>query len=69
MEELEREIQERVAALTPEQQSQVLEYVRNLRPPMTGEEWLRGIPRISEEFAAELRASLAESRRMDTRGW
>ncbi|MBD0319128.1 MAG: hypothetical protein ICV87_02270 [Gemmatimonadetes bacterium] len=68
MTELEKEIQERVAALTPAEQRGVLEYVRNFEP-MTGEEWLRGLPIISEEFAQELRDALEESRRVDPRGW
>jgi hypothetical protein len=68
MSEMEREIQERVAALAPSEQRTVLEYVRNLAP-MTGEEWLQGMPIISEEFAQELRDALAECRRVDPRGW
>jgi hypothetical protein len=65
---LEGEIQERVAALPPAKQRQVLEYIRSLGKGPSGEEWLRDIPRISEEFANDLRAALAESRRMDSRG-
>ena len=68
MAELEGEIHERVAALTPEKQRQVLEYIRSLGKGPTGEEWLRDIPRISDEFANDLRAALAESRRMDCDG-
>ncbi len=69
MAELEKEIHERVAALTPEKQRQVLEYVRSLGKGPTGAEWLEGLPIISEEFANELRAALAESRRVDPRDW
>ena len=72
MAELEGEIQERVAALTPDQQRQVLDYIRELVEgprPMSGAEWLEGLPIISEEFANELRAALAESRRVDPRDW
>ena len=71
--EVERELQDRVAVLTPAQRRQVLEYVRQLNGEgprgVTGEEWLRGIPRISEEFARELREALAECRRVDPNGW
>ena len=69
MSELEGDIQKRVAALTPEKQRQVLEYVRSLGKGPTGAEWLEGLPIISEEFANELRAALAESRRVDPRDW
>lgn len=65
---LEGEIHERVAALTPEKQRQVLDYIRSLGKGPTGEEWLRNIPRISDEFANDLRSALAESRRMDSCG-
>lgn len=63
-----QELRERIAALTPEQKGKVLDFIRELngeRPRgMTGKEWLEGIPRISEEFANELRAALAECRRV-----
>jgi hypothetical protein len=68
MTELEKDIRDKVAALSPAEQRRVLEFVRNLAP-MTGEEWLQGLPIISEEFAQELRDALAESRRVDPRGW
>ena len=72
MAEVEGEINERVAALTPDQQREVLGYIRELvegRRPMSGEEWLEGIPLISEELANDLREALAECRRVDPRGW
>jgi hypothetical protein len=72
MAELIGEINERVAALTPDQQRQVLDYIRELVEgprPMSGEEWLEGIPLISQEFANDLREALAECRRVDPRGW
>jgi hypothetical protein len=47
MAELEEEIQERLAALTADQQRQVLDYIRDLVEgprPMSGAEWLEGLP-------------------------
>jgi hypothetical protein len=73
MSEVGSEIRERVAALTPAQQHQVLEYIGEVtgepQRAMSGEEWLRGIPRISEETARELREALEECRRIDPSGW
>lgn len=71
--EVERELQERIAALSPAKQRQVLDYLRELNGEaprgVSGKEWLQGIPRISEEFAQELRDALAECRRVDPNGW
>ena len=66
--EVDQELQERVAALTPAQREKVLDYIRELNGEgprgMSGEEWLRGTPRISPEFAQELREAIAECRQV-----
>lgn len=67
------EILERLATLSPGQQRKVLDHACQASGEtprgMSGEEWLRGIPTISEERARELREALQECRRVDLDGW
>lgn len=73
MAELEREIRERIPALTPRQQREVLNYVRSLLgEPIQGtpgKEAVKNLPRFTEEEAREMREALAECRRVDPSGW
>ena len=67
------EILERLATLSPAQQREMLGHARKASSETprgtSGEEWLRGIPTISEEHARELREALQECRRIDLDGW
>lgn len=73
MAELEREIQERIPALTPKQQREVLNYMRTLLGEpvqgMSGKEFVENLPRITEEEARSMREALAECRRVDYSAW
>jgi hypothetical protein len=73
MAELEREIQERIPALTPKQQREVLNYMRALLGEpvqgMSGKEFVENLPRITEEEARNMREALAECRRVDYSAW
>jgi hypothetical protein len=63
----EREIQERIAALTPAQKRRVMDYLRDRSEPACvkpGEEWHRDLAGISDETAFEPRAELAADRRV-----
>jgi hypothetical protein len=70
---VEEEIRERLGRLSPVQQRDVLNYVLPMvgEPVrgMSGEEFLRLMPRISPEFAQELREAIADCRRVDPNGW
>jgi hypothetical protein len=73
MAELEREIQERIPALTPRQQREVLNHIRSLLGEpiqgMSGKEFVKNLPRFTEEEAREMREALADCRRVDPGGW
>lgn len=63
----EREIHERIAALTPAQKRRVMDYLGDRSEPprvKPGEEWHRALSGISDETASELRTELAADRRV-----
>ncbi|HEX8362251.1 MAG TPA: hypothetical protein VF613_19190 [Longimicrobium sp.] len=73
MAELEREITERLPALTPRHQREVLNYVRTLLGEpiqgISGKEFVESLPQFTEEEARNMREALAECRRVDYSAW
>ncbi|CAA9352911.1 MAG: hypothetical protein AVDCRST_MAG68-3790 [uncultured Gemmatimonadetes bacterium] len=73
MAEFVREIQERLPALTPNQQRDVLNHIRALiGEPVQGtpgKEAVKNLPRFTEEEARDMREALAECRRVDLSAW